>query len=405
MFNIDLGIQAGNESLIKEQLNDPICGEIGNIYDKVSKIAKLYYDKRSITKKDFDHEFNIITKEFSKLTYDRFGIHITLRNSNTFAIIPIFNPDQIDVGSFKSMRSDIKHGMKQIKDFNKWLDNNSLILDKENAKFINLPIGYYVPLFISPKSLKIINKDEFTAIILHEIGHAFTLMEMYSKTTETTSILLTNFLRNKTVTETTKDLKITKKPKNEKDGLQLIFESVEKNIRTIALGGTNTGQTDSEWEADNFAAKFGYGEALTSVLIKMNAIDSLTFSNTGAIIILLSMARIALSALLISLIVPGGIAIMIAIGIEFTLTIKRLTELLTMHGTRNPINDEHGSMLQRIDNIKTSVIEVIRKSDISKKETKLLLKQYDNIIENMTKLENSAHGKVLIGLMSDYFLI
>ena len=227
---------AGNESLIQEQLNDPIIGDIGNIYDKVSKLSRIYFNNKSIHKKEFDHDFKNIVKDFNSITYKRFGIHINLRNSNTFAIIPIFNPDQIDLNSFKAKQTDVTHGIKQIKDFTKWLDGNELILDKKEARFLNMPLDYYIPLFISTKHINSLSKEEFTAIILHEIGHVFTLLEMYTKTSLTTSILLTNFLRNKTTIETSKDLTISKQPKNNEHGLQLIFDKVKKDIRNIAIG-------------------------------------------------------------------------------------------------------------------------------------------------------------------------
>jgi len=404
MLNIDLGIRAGNESLIHEQLNDPICKKIESVYDKVCKISRLYFKNKSISKREFDHEFKIIAKEFNNDTYDRFGIHINLRNSNTFAIIPIFNPDQLDVSSFKVKQTDVNHGIKQIRDFTKWLDNNELILDKKEAKFMNMPLGYYVPLFVASKHMTSLTKDEFVSIILHEIGHVFTLLEMYTKTSLTTSILLTNFLRNKTITDTSKDLKISKTPKSTGDGLNLIFDKIGKDIREITLGGSGTGSTDHEYEADNFTVKFGYGSYLSKALIKMNEVDALTFSNAGAIITLMSVVGIAFKALLLSLLVPGGMAIMLAIGIEIALTIKKLTELVTMHSGRNPINDEHGSLKQRLDTIKTSIIEVIRNTKTNKSDTKLLLKQYDLLIEDINKVENSAHGKILIGLLSEYLV-
>ena len=405
MFNIDLGIKEGNESLIQEQLNDPICGVIGDVYDSVVKLGRLYYDKRSINKKEYAEGFSDVTKMFAKASKDRFGIEIKIRSSNTFAIIPIFNPDKFDTSSFHLKRNrDLTHGIKQIKEFNKWIESNELILDKKEAKFLNLPHSYYVPLFISTRYSMDLKKEEFIAVILHEIGHVFTLLEMYSKTSATTSILITNLLRNKSAVETAKDLKISKKPTNDENALTLIVEHIKKDLARIGLGGKGTGETDPEIEADNFTVKFGYGADLSSALVKLNGVDMLTFTNAGMLITLTSIIGMAFRALLLSLILPGGLVLMAALALEIGLTINSISRLLLRNSSRNPIGDEHGSLKERIETIKTSMVEVLRKTNPDKNDTKLLLAQYDRIVNDLNNIEKSAHGKILIGLLSEYLI-
>ncbi|RLE47482.1 hypothetical protein DRJ25_02310, partial [Candidatus Woesearchaeota archaeon] len=406
MLNIDLGIRPGEESLIREQLNDPVCKEIGKVYIRLLKLRKLYLEKKSINRKEFNHEFNLVMEDFRITTNERFGIDVQLRNSNTFAVMPIFNPDQFSASTFNLKKNkDLTHGIKQIKDFTKWLDSNDLILDKKEAKFINLPKDYYVPLFVSIRYLDRLTEGEFISIILHEIGHVFTLLEMYSKTAATTSILLTNFLRNKNVHETTRDLKITKKFKgSEESGLSLIFDKVKSDLGSIKLGGHGTGETDSEVEADNFTVKFGYGAELSKALIKMNEVHALTFTNAGAVITLMSILGMDFRALLLSLLIPGGMVIMAAIALEIGLTINNIGMLLYKHNKRNPINDEHGSLKDRVSTLKTSLIEILRMNDTNKSDTKLILSQYNMIENDLSLIDKSAHGKVLIGLMSEYLI-
>jgi len=405
MFKIDLGIKEGVESMIGTQANDSFIKVIESTYDRLEKLHSLYYEKKTINKKELDFSFLQIEKEFKDKSYERFGINILLRNSNTFAVIPIFNPDQISLTTFKSTRGkDVRHGIKQIKDFNRWLDSNILILDKKDAKFLNLPDDYYVPLFISLRMVRDLTKSEFVAIILHEIGHVFTLLELYSRSAVTTSILLSNFLRNKPLTETTSELGISKNPSSETNGLSMIYEKVKKDLMSIPLGGHGTGETNPEIEADNFTVKFGYGEELSRALVKLNKVNQLSFSNASAVIVLMSILGMAVRALLLSLLLPGGIVIMAAIALEIALTINSISKLLYMHNKRNPINDEHGSLKQRVEHIKTSMVEVLRLTDMNKKDKKLLLAQYEQVEKDLEDIDNSAHGKVLIGLMSEYLV-
>ena len=405
-MNINIGYKPGLESLITEQLNDPVCDYIQKLHGKLTKLNNLYTVKKSISKKELATEFKRISNEAMETFADRFGVKIAMVRSNTFAIIPLVNINNLDVGALRATGKSVKKAIAEVKRFNKWMETNSVIIDKHKAYVHNVPSHNEVQLFISLKDLDALTKEEFTSIILHEIGHLFTLLEMFNTTTATTSTLLNNFLRGRSIIESAEKLRVGNTndgaPIDEPSALISLSNGVTKKVRDLGLGSHNTGQVNSEYEADNFTTKFGYASPLSSALVKLNYVSDLSFTMTAGVVVFITTARILTSALILTLALPGGIAVSAALILNMGVLIHTFGKSVASHSGRNPINDEHGSLKDRLEHIRNSLVETIRHADIDNATLKDLVKQFESIENDLELLDKSAYGTLLASLLSEY---
>lgn len=163
------------------------------------------------------------------------------------------------------------------------LKSDSVIVDRKRAKLIGLPKEHicYIAhdLWMLIKAFDLTGK-ELTAVILHEIGHAFTHIEYMYRSVTNVSVLMDTFLDN-----------LQRKNKTPKESLILAFEKVtktkDKDLRkqdavpaTIYVLDTFLKENrydvtdsyyasiDSEQLADQFSGRFGMGPELVTALSK-----------------------------------------------------------------------------------------------------------------------------------------
>lgn len=224
-----------------------------------------------------DGSFNEVMDECNK-TIEMYNVN----EANTKAKNQV---QELDMGTEigKDNLSFIYNYRKSVNALKDKMKTSSVIIDRNKAKIIGLPsdfiayICHDLPAFI--KTLKC-NAQELTAILLHEIGHAFTYIEYSYRAVTNTSVLIDTFLDN-----------ISKKNKTPKESLILAYEKVSedkssdyktKNVATATvymldsylkenrfnLTGSAHSGTDSEQLADQFASRFGVGVHLVSGLEK-----------------------------------------------------------------------------------------------------------------------------------------
>lgn len=157
-------------------------------------------------------------------------------------VIPIYNSE--------SLSKEIKLQIETQKPVQYKLNSNTI---SETEKFID---GMYI--FIGQKMLEMCHYREMTAILLHEIGHTFahtasfpTLLERILKPLSQTAsigIVMTPLITSPV-------------------GIAILLASITMT-RTVSFL-----EHKGEYDADNFAAKYGYGKEMVTVLDKFRTMN------------------------------------------------------------------------------------------------------------------------------------
>jgi len=401
-------IRAGLESLIHEQLNDWIIPELNNLYVSLEKVFGLYYEKKTISRKDYERDFDKIVNDFEKTTTERFGFRVTLRASTTFAIMPIFNTDTLkaSVYSVNSFNKDVNHSIKQLKTFKKDLVNgNDITIDLVKAKVYGLSKDTYFPLFIHKHMIysKKFDLTNFITIMLHEIGHVFTLLEMFTSTNKAITSLADNLILNNDIDGLISDLNITAdRNLSSKDKVVKVYDTITGDLGKIQLAnGRVSDNTDIEFEADNFVAKFGYGGDLIKTLNKLVGVNE----NERIIVIIFSLYYLTTMALFNLILITfsiNPISIFLLLGIFTVIDIvSKITRLSSISDNRNPSNGEHGDFLTRYKRSRSSMIAMLRNYTLDKTELKSLINQIDTIDKEIAKLDKSLFNSYFGSLMHE----
>lgn len=387
-------IKSGAESLIGNHINDKFRVVLSDIYNNLVNIGKKYYIKKSITKNEYDKEFDKVVKHFEKETIDRFNIKISLRNSKTFAVMPLYNTESF--GSFNfGKNKDAKNAVRQLKEFNKYLESNIININLKDVTIENLPNDFYFPLFIDVKTIVTdIEEDEFGAIVTHEIGHIFTLLEMYSSSVKSTSSILNSLLKNDTLDKTLENLNITTNDNlSDSEKSVMIYKHITKEIRDINLAsGRENDRTDTEYNADNFAVKFGYGDALLKALNKTSETRDITFDYLFSIGIFKIICSMLISVLVRLFITNTFTFLSLTLFFIFLDVLNNLTNLTV--NKRNPNGDSHGDLKTRANRIRTSIISLLRTNNLNRDDLKLIVKQLDIADREIDILDKSLIDSV-----------
>jgi len=394
-------IKPGIETLIQPQLNDPIIDKLSKYFTKLQKLERQYRINNSINRKEYEISFKSLRDEFDKIIYDRFNFHIDIKPFNTFAVLPIINEDTLKNSKgnvYLGLKNDVKKAYRQIKQFAAYIEDHEVIIDRKRAKFINFKDSWSITYFYEPNWLEHLTGIEFTTITLHEIGHVFTLIEMYSLTNKQIYSLLESFLSIDPMKQLSRKLAITKnKNKNkEADVTIMLYDNLNKPISdNILVIGRENNNEDNEYQADDFVAKFGLGGELSKTLVKISDTQSATYTNLSIILIL---DFILLTTLITVLLAPiGVIPILIIISlVSFIIKLVSLiSSLLNSTDNRNPTGDVHGSFLERIKSIKYGTISILRTVKLTKEETKAILTQLDYIESSAGIVEKSIFNSLL----------
>ena len=395
-----VNIKNGTESLIYNNINDKFRLVLADTYDKIKSLGLKYYDKRSITKNEFIKDFDKIVKDFEEETIKRFNIKVSLRNSNTFAVMPIFNNDTF--GIFKlSKNKDAVNAMRQLKTFSKYLESNVVTIDLKEVKIYNLPKDFYFPLFINVQTIVYdLDSDEFSGVVMHEIGHIFTLMELYTSSVKSTTSLLNSLLKNDDLNMTIEKLDITSnKELTDKEKSVMIYEHLTGSMKLIELASNrHYDNTDVEYNADNFAVKFGYGDSLVKVLNKLTKVRSTSYN----MLFVIGVYKIFMSMLTSMLVLCfiTNIFTLLSLTIFFVLLDLMYSIANLTINKRNPTGNIHGDLMTRAKRIKTSMISILRANNLSKDELKLMIKQLDSTNKELEILDKSIMDSIFGGLIN-----
>ena len=386
----------GTETLIRPQLNDPIVTDLGKFFTKLKKLNNQYYIRQTIDKKDFNLSYTKLKDEFDALIFDRFNFHIELKPYHTFAVLPIVNQDLKEVKPL-AIVADVKKAIKQIKQFSKYIEDNEVIIDTKRAKFHNFNDEWSITYFYDTNTLDTLTDKDFAAITLHEIGHVFTLIEMYGNTTKQIVSLSEAFLSIDPMKELGNKLAVSKKKQDPEKGISLmLYDALGSTIPkdTLAVGRKDV-DTDSEYEADDFVAKFGLAGDLTTALVKLTDAEHLGMSQLPKILLMVTILDniVAIVLALLFLDIPVAILfVLLSFVVRFIFFIFNITSVTS---NRNPGGDEHGDLLTRVNNLKLDIITILRTTELNNKEKKQLLNQLDSIEDKIDIINKSIYNSIL----------
>ena len=169
------------------------------------------------------------------------------------------------------------------------MKTDNVFVDRKKAKIVGLPneyIAYVLHDLYTYITKADMTPEEITAVLLHEVGHAFTYIEYSYRSVSNCSVLMDTFLEN-----------MNKKNKTPKESLILAYEKISKgtdsntkDLRSknavsatiyvidsfvkqnmLTLTGSTHPSVDSEQLADQFSGRFGCSAELASGLEKLYA--------------------------------------------------------------------------------------------------------------------------------------
>ena len=286
---------------------------------------------------------------------------------------------------FKDEKSIVYHTYSSYTKLEKTLQSSSVKIDLNKAKISNLPNEYN--LFIMVDLYMLIRKNKLTgrelaAVLLHEIGHGFTHLEYSYRTVKNTTLLIDN-IRDSINNGKTKLVSFNLAYKNILKGEEdlsnvseytAVIRIFDKYMQNNMLMNTNDRHsfTDSEQLADQFANRFGVGDALVTSLAKLHG-DYNNGPRNPSLEILISVISvvIVLVGLLFSL-------VLLPIFLTFVMIV-----LLVGGPDSNAIT--YDTKLRRYQRIKNDMIKIIRTTDLDNNIIKNFIKEIDVIDKIMEK--------------------
>lgn len=315
--------------------------------------------------------------------------------------------------------------LENVSDLNKkFLDNigvldsfakfNAIYIDEDKAKISNLPKDFEAIITINfneifnPRIDSELSKaggitdEEITAIILHEVGHVFTLLS-YAYKTRASRITFEDVLRDqqKKGSEPKKqiimaykeayDKNLDLKEFNNKSTVQTAFICIKKRFDRYKFDGSKRASTDAEFAADQFVSRFGLGEPLGRALRKLSiGIDPIIIGSMADIdiydivVFLFSIWALATISAVLAFVVGGTTMAMLICGLLVILGIWYVSynyiNLMarSLYSVSGRVYDND---IRRIERISNDIVRQIRTQEdrFSKEQLESMLQQVERI--------------------------
>lgn len=287
---------------------------------------------------------------------------------------------------------DLSYRWKQSMDsLEKTMNTKGVIIDLRKANIIGLPAEYIVFLVVDLYGLIIdleLNEEELTAVLLHEIGHAFTHIEYSYRTITNTSVLLDSLkeniqIKNKTFKESliiayeeAYDEKLDD-IKN-KNSISATLYVIDRYIASnIGFNQQPHGLTDSEQLADQFAGRFGVAPVLSNALTKIyKKYPGYLTAKETFIMLSVPMLIFFLYGIIISGVLAGGVVLSIGFLIS-VIVIKITNSIVSIGGLA--IGSTYDENKRRIQRIRNEMVRQLRSDKLSKEVLVSTLEQIEQI--------------------------
>lgn len=374
---------------------DKLTEKIEFIYKEINN--KVYQDNKTLIEK------SSYVKDIEILIRNRFNMNIIFdKEFHVFypaAIIPFFGDYLSDLNNLKNLGSEVVSSLfkfddvikhvnkieKEKKEMLNKLHNRKGYIDFKNARvggYLSDIKHYLIIDFFSLIDLEITPK-ELTAIMLHELGHAFGGIEYHHKL-ETTNSTIADILNEINNNNPDKAVYIFKKHFTKKEFNDVSVDSKTETydfygkvalayLEEIKTQMTNSKYDETNFEnlADSFASRFNISSDLVSALNKLHKRYGAVFNNNLITYSILMFIDLLVNVLLLVLFGPIGIAIAAA--------------LIVIVYNSNNFNMTYDFPIDRYNRIKNSLINNLKNLNLPEKVVKELLLQYVFITETIEK--------------------
>jgi len=403
------------ESLIQPQLNDNFVDNLIDTIDARYALGERHFVQE--LEKLFKDRFNIPInfrwdKDYASFTIGFIGNALGDMSDNDFIINMVAGELGISSKTLKKeldkiKKEDIRIDLQRVKVYGYDTKFTYIFMDKNMMEK-----NYYL------------TSKEIAGILLHEMGHIFTFI-YYSANIFRNSFDLIESLQlySNGEIKRAKDILITSDDKNKKYDV-LVKRRLEdlnlyiKEFGNFILGmqGEDTLNRVAENEADEFAIKFGLGEALASALKKILVDDALinTYKrayNIAVYVYIIILVFMMLKALILAL--PLVIPVILLTGvISAPISISLLAlKLMVVFGILNIVGKLFGYMgmggeefkyetiKNRIERVKRNIIKMLRTYKLDKEVKDRLIKQIDGIESYLKVIKDKLLDTNIITLL------
>lgn len=291
----------------------------------------------------------------------------------------IYNSDNIP-----QALSILKKTYSNIKSLEKTLGGKGLKVDFEKATITGF--NQEEPIFIMCDPFLLFNyinlsPKEATAILLHEIGHAFTFISTGYREVKQTTLLVESFINTVSKEDRLKSFNMylkknyNKELKGDSYDATVIVDLVKDKLLDPNINNV-LAYSDSEQQADQFVARFGLGIELSVGLHKVNKLITDNSISTLPATIIVNIEIIFMLFIFFSL---TGVGIFILI-----ICLKMITEFIVkvLSGTtyiKETVYDDNEDRLRRI---KQDIIRQIRTAQVPNSN----MKKYIDAVEYLTTI-------------------
>ena len=269
--------------------------------------------------------------------------------------------------------------------------SQGIVIDRKNAKILNLPKDYRAHIFVNPDDILRFSftPRELTAMVLHEMGHAFNEIEYCYTLVNNNVTLVDTFIDN-----------MRNKNKSAKESLIIAYSSVSGNkdivklkndnylkvyltilhdiIKTSKYRINNATKYQVERLSDTFAGRFGLHKELVSSLSKIDKQEYRVLRIIQTLIVLVWVFVSLLTVGLCGITGPFAIVFGSMIGVVIA------TQSILLYSLLFPDSDVlgtniHGDNLSRYKAIRNDAIKQLRLTNLNKNETKAILANIETI--------------------------
>lgn len=310
------------------------------------------------------------------------------------ANIDLDNPDIVNShDDYEQMLAIARSSLKSINSLTNELNSFGVTIDRKNAVIKNLPKDFRLILMLDICD-KNLDAREFVALTLHEIGHGFNNIEYSCKVVNNTSVLVDTFLDN-----------IGKRNKSPKESLLIAYNTAFKDPDADKLKNQNTvsvflyvmsrtfkynmgsmtpsevhSYNDAEQLADQFAGRFGYGDALGTGLSKV----VIRYTNAGYLFVCAAgVFSIIMYAIFLAIPVLGPLFIILGPLVAFFGLLAALSALETMYNLSFEVGEyqwtSYDDLSRRLQRMRNELVRQLREYKSDAEYSKVLLKRIDDL--------------------------
>lgn len=391
-----------NDLMINENYTDSInLAKNRTVANELRNIEKYILDRIGIRIKllpDATSNFGVVP--VTALNYNTINNNGEDNYKRMKAVLDLYGrddnvkPDEINtlLGNETKVFSLITKAFEELEST---LNLKGIKVDLVNGKITGLPKEYIVFMMgdfcYMLKTLKL-SVNELTAVLFHELGHAFTHVEYAYRTYSTTSVLIdtiqadmargNNTLRKTLVLAYEHAFKTKMSEAESGSEVTAMITIANRYIDSSRVTNhSNISYTDSEQLADQFAGKFGLTQDLTHALVKFNkearTLEVAIIETSFYVFVIYSIVAFLLS---LSLVTGLGLGLAVGFGVAMVLSIASLVDsILTSGGTSR--EKTYDDIKRRLERIVNESIRSLRMTELDVESKKGLIKTCDTLIK------------------------